>query len=117
VCNTINPYYNYQDGQVILCNGVCYDSAIQKCTNGTVQCFSNCSGVCYNSSLNQCINGTICNIGQQLCVVKYDSYYGNLYNAPYSQCYNPTVQACLNNSICDYPSRTCNQQCLRYYQV
>ncbi|UJR34690.1 hypothetical protein I4U23_027467 [Adineta vaga] len=31
VCNVTFNYYNYQPDQIKLCNGVCYDSAIQQC--------------------------------------------------------------------------------------
>ncbi|CAF3377295.1 unnamed protein product, partial [Rotaria sp. Silwood2] len=117
VCNGSNWYYYYQADQIKLCNGMCYDSAIQKCTNGTVQCVSNCSGVCYNSSSNQCMNGTLCSLSQRFCFVKYDYWYGNPYNPPYYQCYDPTYEACFNNTVCSYPSRSCNQRCLRYNEV
>ncbi|CAF4980524.1 unnamed protein product, partial [Rotaria sp. Silwood1] len=114
VCNMTNSYNNYQVGQVKLCNGTCYDSAVQVCTNGIIRCQNNCSGVCYNSSSQQCLNGTLCSLSQQFCLVKYDSWSGYQYNPSFYQCYNPTYQACFNNSLCDHPSRSCNQRCLRY---
>ena len=30
ICKVQMYYYDYEDGQIRLCNGVCYDSAIQK---------------------------------------------------------------------------------------
>ena len=117
VCNVTGPYYNYQDGQIQLCDGECYDSAIQQCTNDTIRCIDDCSGVCYNSSSHQCFNGTVCELNEQLCMVKYNSDHGYEQNPPYYQCYNPMNYACFNNSLCQYPSRSCDQQCIRYNEI
>ncbi|UJR18351.1 hypothetical protein I4U23_005254 [Adineta vaga] len=117
-CNVTNGYYyNYQENQMQLCNGVCYDSFTQRCLNGTIRCINNCSGSCYNSTSQQCFNGTVCSLSEQLCVVKYESNYGYAYNPPTYQCYNPTSQGCFNNTLCQHPYRSCNQRCLRYTEV
>ena len=116
VCDVPGFSYKYQPNQIQLCNNVCYDSAIQKCTNGTIQCIDVCQNQCYNSTTQECFNGTVCPLGQQLCLIKYDSGNRREYNPPWSWCYNPTYIACFNNSVCDR-SRTCNQQCLAYNQV
>ena len=48
VCNVSDFFFTYETNQIQLCNDVCYDSAIQKCTNGTVQCIDVCENQCYN---------------------------------------------------------------------
>ncbi|CAF1510022.1 unnamed protein product, partial [Rotaria sordida] len=103
-----------------LCGGsVCYDPATQFCTKlgKVVQCMRICGSQCYNPNTQQCFNGTLCSLSEQLCVVKYEVWYGYEYNPPSYRCYNPTYSACLNNSLCDYPSQSCNQRCLRDNEV
>ena len=118
ICNVTTDYYNYEPNQIKLCNGVCYDSVIEQCTNDSIRCISgNCSGLCYDSTAKQCFNGTICDLDEQLCVIKYDYWDGHAYDFPEYVCYDPSYSTCLNNSLCSYPYEVCDHQCLRYTQV
>ncbi|UJR29725.1 hypothetical protein I4U23_017274 [Adineta vaga] len=114
VCNIPKNgvYYSYQRYSVQSCNGTCYDSATEICTNGIIECPNNCSGKCYNSSVYECVSGSLCPVGYKLCTVKY-TLEGSEYNTPTLMCYNSSYTACLNNSICYNPSRVCNGECLQ----
>ncbi|CAF1500081.1 unnamed protein product [Adineta steineri] len=116
-CNVTKFYPYDQPDQVKLCNGVCYNSAFEKCISGTVRCRNSCSGVCYSSSQQQCFDRILCSVSQQLCITKFDDTYGRQYNPPYPLCYNPTEQVCLDNRLCSYPSQICNERCMGYNQV
>lgn len=116
ICNVTGRGSRYLPGQIKLCNGVCYDSTIRNCVGGSVQCIDGtCSDRCYNSSSKQCLNGTICNLGEQICAVKYD-ILGNTHASLHYECYNSSHEVCINYTSCD-SSRLCNQQCLLYNQV
>ena len=66
-----------------------YDSAIQNCINGTVQCINACGNQCYNPTTQECFNGTVCSLGQQACFIKNSSSYAFELNPLQSECYNP----------------------------
>ena len=112
ICQVTNSYSYYEPDQIKLCNGICYDSILERCDDGHIECINDCCGTCYNPSLKQCLNGSVCNIGEELCVVKYNSWDGDKYDFPQFQCYNPFYQVCMNNSLCN-SDRICRQQCLR----
>ncbi|CAF1132210.1 unnamed protein product [Adineta ricciae] len=93
------------------CNGNCYDSAVNECVDGTIQCINNnnCSGRCYDSSTLKCLNGTLCSLYADLCNVNY-TQWGMGYDSGL-RCYNPNIQVCLNNKLC-FQSSLCDGQCL-----
>ena len=113
LCNVTSHYSNYRPYQIHLCNGQCFDTALQQCMNGAVSCINDiCGDQCYNSAFHVCINGALCPVGHDLCEVKYDTYGGNIIEPPQLQCYNPWSQRCLNHTICYEKDRVCNGQCI-----
>ncbi|CAF4071853.1 unnamed protein product, partial [Adineta steineri] len=116
ICNVTYSYSLYQPNQFKLCNGICYDSTIQQCTNNILSCLNTCAGVCFNSSTQQCFNGTLCSVGQQLCNVAYDAVYGTPFTSSSPSCYDPNYQSCINNFVC-MSTQICTGRCMGIKQV
>ncbi|CAF4341215.1 unnamed protein product, partial [Rotaria sp. Silwood2] len=97
-------------------NKYCYDPATHSCseTGTNVTCINACGEQCYNSQTQVCINNTLCNIGEDLCEVKYDSSNGQPVQPSQLECYNPRYRRCLNHTICYEKDRLCNGQCILY---
>ncbi|CAF1620004.1 unnamed protein product [Rotaria magnacalcarata] len=97
-------------------NKYCYDPTTHICSDaGTnVTCIATCGWECYNDKTHICINNKICTIGQNLCEIRYDPYFGKPIEPPQLQCYNSLSQRCLNHTICHDKDRVCNGQCILY---
>ena len=120
VCNVSGYYFNYETNQIQLCNGVCYDSAIQKCVDGYILSdftsnsptttamtpTSNSSSFC---SVKECTKDDDC------CVPGVECQCFQHNNQGYGSCLNPNVlptctkgcpvQQCRNDTNC------CKCQC------
>lgn len=92
-----------------LCDTKCFNSDIEVCIDGNVQCANSCNGICYSKS-QYCYNNTkICNNEESVCDVKKTSYFS--WHSVGLHCYDPTQQSCLNGTLC-YNEHLCGSQCL-----
>ncbi|CAF3403522.1 unnamed protein product [Rotaria sp. Silwood2] len=130
VCNASNGYWYYQADQIKLCNGTCYDSAIQQCVNiynvsnfsldsltptamtttGRTQMTTGASNTSNCCLVEECTNDADC------CVSGVECQCFRRNNDEYGACLNPYVEpvcakGCPTEEPCRNDTDCCKCQC------
>ncbi|CAF1514265.1 unnamed protein product [Adineta ricciae] len=129
VCNVSSYYFYYQPGQIKLCNGTCYDSAIQKCVSEytinctrdpfTQECIGNHTDYTQNSTTStssNCCEKTDCITDSDCCVQGKECQCYKHNNQDYGSCLNPNEQpicskGCTIRGQCRNDTDCCKCQC------